>query len=39
MVVYYDQKYAGFYFGKDGYQMLDKIIPETLEVVGNIFEN
>ncbi|MGA0121324.1 MAG: YopX family protein [Methylophilaceae bacterium] len=33
--VYYDEEYAGFFFGKDGHQMLDKIIPETLEVIGN----
>lgn len=39
MAVYYDQEYAGFYFGKDGYQILDKIMPETFEVAGNIFES
>lgn len=39
LVVYYDQEYAGFYFGKEGHQILDKIMPESLEVVGNIFEN
>lgn len=33
--VYYDERLAGFYFGKDGFQMLDKIIPETLEVIGH----
>ncbi|MEY4342816.1 MAG: hypothetical protein RL736_612 [Pseudomonadota bacterium] len=33
--VYYDERLAGFYFGKDGFQMLDKIMPETLEVVGS----
>ena len=32
--VYYDEKLAGFFFGKDGHQMLDKIMPETLEVIG-----
>jgi uncharacterized phage protein (TIGR01671 family) len=37
--VYYDEKLAGFYFGKDGFQILDKIMEETLEVIGNIFEN
>lgn len=38
--VYYDEEYAGFFFGhKHGFQMLDKIMPETLEVVGNIFNN
>lgn len=34
--VYYDERLAGFYFGKDGFQILDKIMPETLEVVGNV---
>ena len=34
--VYYDEEYAGFFFGKDGHQMLDKIMPETLEVIGNV---
>jgi len=37
--VYYDERLAGFYFGKDGFQILDKIMEETIEVVGNIFEN
>jgi hypothetical protein len=37
--VYYDESLAGFYFGKDGFQILDKIMEETIEVVGNIFEN
>jgi len=36
--VYYDERLAGFYFGKDGFQILDKIMEETIEVVGNIFE-
>jgi uncharacterized phage protein (TIGR01671 family) len=37
--VYYDSELAGFFFGRDqGFQILDKIMPETLEVVGNIFE-
>lgn len=37
--VYYDEKCAGFYFGHDqSFQILDQIMPETLEVVGNIFE-
>ena len=34
--VYYDERLAGFYFGKDGFQILDKIMEETIEVVGNI---
>lgn len=34
--VYYDERLAGFYFGKDGFQILDKIMEETLEVVGNV---
>ena len=34
--VYYDERLAGFYFGKDGFQILDKIILETIEVVGNV---
>ena len=33
--VYYDERLAGFYFGKDGFQILDKIMEETLEVVGH----
>jgi uncharacterized phage protein (TIGR01671 family) len=33
--VYYDERLAGFYFGKDGHQILDKIMEETLEVVGH----
>jgi hypothetical protein len=37
--VYYDERLAGFYFGKDGFQILDKIMEDTIEVVGNIFEN
>lgn len=37
--VYYDEEYAGFYFGREqSFQILDQIMPETLEVVGNIFE-
>ena len=34
--VYYDEEYAGFFFGKDGHQILDKIDIESLEVVGNV---
>ena len=37
--VYYDEELAGFYFGKDGHQILDKVMEETIEVTGNIFEN
>ena len=34
--VSYDERLAGFYFGKDGFQILDKIMVETIEVVGHI---
>lgn len=34
--VYYDERLAGFYFGKDGFQILDKIMEETIEVVGYV---
>jgi hypothetical protein len=34
--VYYDERLAGFYFGTDGFQILDKIMEDTIEVVGNI---
>ena len=34
--VYYDEKLAGFYFGKDGFQILDKIMEDTIEVIGNV---
>jgi uncharacterized phage protein (TIGR01671 family) len=37
--VYYDEELAGFYFGKDGHQILDKVMEESIEVIGNIFEN
>ncbi len=37
--VYYDEELAGYYFGKDGHQILDKIMVESIEVTGNIFEN
>jgi uncharacterized phage protein (TIGR01671 family) len=38
--VFYDEEYAGFYFGrKREFQILDINMPETIEVVGNIFEN
>lgn len=39
-IVHYDELFAGFFFGhKYEFQILDKIMPETLEVVGNEFEN
>ena len=34
--VYYDEEFAGFFFGKDGFQILDRIMKNTIEVVGNI---
>jgi hypothetical protein len=37
--VYYDEGLAGFYFGKDGHQILDKVEVDSIEVTGNIFEN
>lgn len=38
--VFYSEEYAGFYFGtKHQFQILDINMPETIEVVGNIFEN
>jgi uncharacterized phage protein (TIGR01671 family) len=37
--VYYDEELAGFYFGKDGHQILDKVMEESIEITGNIFEN
>jgi len=37
--VYYDEELAGYYFGKDGHQILDKVMVESIEVTGNIFEN
>ena len=37
--VHYDDKLACYFFGyKYEFQMMDKIMPETLEVVGNIFD-
>lgn len=36
--VYYDDKLAGFFFSESNHQILDKIVPNSLEVVGNIFE-
>jgi hypothetical protein len=37
--VYYDGELAGFYFGKDGHQILDKVEVDSIEITGNIFEN
>ncbi len=37
--VYYDEELAGFYFGKEGHQILDKVEVDSIEVTGNIFEN
>lgn len=38
-VVHYDEEKACFFFGyKYEFQILDKIMPETLEIVGNIFD-
>jgi YopX protein. len=38
--VHYDESNAGFFFGhKYEFQMLDGPLPETIEVVGNVFEN
>jgi uncharacterized phage protein (TIGR01671 family) len=37
--VYYDEMYAGFFFGRDGHQILDKVDVNSIEVTGNIFEN
>ena len=37
--VYYDEMYAGFFFGRDGHQILDKVDVDSIEVTGNIFEN
>ena len=39
-VVHYDDKLACYFFGyKYEFQMMDKVMPETLEVVGNMFDN
>lgn len=38
-LVHYDEEHAVFLFGyKYEFQILDKVMPETLEVVGNIFD-
>ena len=37
--VFYDEEYAGFYFGRKlQFQIPDKIMPETIEVVGRQFQ-
>ena len=35
--VYYDERFAGFFFGKESFQILDKIMEKTIEVVGHIY--
>ena len=38
--VHYDEALAGFFFGhKQEFQIMDNVMPETLEVVGNTFDN
>ena len=38
--VHYDEALAGFFFGhKQEFQIMDNVMPETLEVVGNVFDN
>ena len=38
--VHHDDKLACYFFGyKYEFQMMDKVMPETLEVVGNMFDN
>ena len=38
--VHYDDKLACYFFGyKYEFQMMDKVMSETLEVVGNMFDN
>lgn len=37
--VYYDEMCVGFFFGRDGHQILDKVDVDSIEVTGNIFEN
>lgn len=40
MEVFYSEITVGFLFGReDGFSPLDRIILDTLEVTGNIFEN
>jgi uncharacterized phage protein (TIGR01671 family) len=37
--VFYSNECASFVFGKGGICMLDRVVYDTLEVVGNVFEN
>jgi uncharacterized phage protein (TIGR01671 family) len=37
--VFYNNESASFVFGKDKSCMLDRVVYDTLEVVGNVFEN
>ena len=37
--VYYDEETASFLFGKEEVSMLDRIIENTMEVVGHIYAN
>jgi uncharacterized phage protein (TIGR01671 family) len=37
--VFYNNESACFVFGKDIICMLDRVVYDTLEVVGNVFEN
>jgi len=37
--VFYNDESASFVFGKDKSCMLDRVVYNTLEVVGNVFEN
>jgi uncharacterized phage protein (TIGR01671 family) len=37
--VFYSNECASFVFGKDEICMLDRVVYDTLEVVGNVFEN
>jgi uncharacterized phage protein (TIGR01671 family) len=37
--VFYNNECASFVFGKDEICMLDRVVYDTLEVVGNVFEN
>ena len=38
-VVHYDEEKACVFFGyKYEFQILDKVMPETIEVVGNVFD-
>lgn len=38
--VHYDDTIASFVFGdREEFTILDKIMPETIEIVGNVFDN